>query len=200
MESLYESVKPMIFAYEPSNGFNVSRVLIEIRTDQIQETISAIEDLWTEVIPDQGFNFQFLDSRFEKLYTSEIRLGKIMSIFTFIAILISCMGLYGLIMFSIQSKTKEVGIRKVMGASVSQIVMLFNRQVFWLIGLAVLVAIPIAYWTMNNWLNGFAYHVDISALTIILTICPSFLLAFLTVFFRSYKAANANPVNVLRSE
>ncbi|WP_273273257.1 FtsX-like permease family protein [Roseivirga sp.] len=200
MESLYESVKPMIFAYEPSNGFNVSRVLIEIRTDQIQETISAIEDLWTEVIPDQGFNFQFLDSRFEKLYTSEIRLGKIMSIFTFIAILISCMGLYGLIMFSIQSKTKEVGIRKVMGASVSQIVMLFNRQVFWLIGLAVLVAIPIAYWTMNNWLNGFAYHVDISALTIILTICSSFLLAFLTVFFRSYKAANANPVNVLRSE
>lgn len=200
MESLYESVKPMIFAYEPSNGFNVSRVLIEIRTEQIQETISGIEDLWTEVIPDQGFNFQFLDSRFEKLYTSEIRLGKIMSVFTSVAILISCMGLYGLIMFSIQSKTKEVGIRKVMGASVSQIVMLFNRQVFWLIGLAILVAIPVAYWAMNSWLNGFSYHVDLSALTIILTICLSFVLAFITVFFKSYRAANANPVDVLRSE
>lgn len=200
MESLYETVKPMIFMYEPSNGLNVAYTLVEIKTTNVQSTISEIEKLWTELVPDQLFDYQFLDTRYQNLYNSEIRLGKIMGLFTSIAILISSMGLYGLIMFSIQSKTKEVGIRKVMGASVTQIVMLFNRQVFWLIGLAVLVAIPIAYWTMNSWLNGFAYHVDISVLTIVLTICSSFVLAFITVFFKSYRAANANPVDVLRSE
>ncbi|WP_268122267.1 FtsX-like permease family protein [Roseivirga pacifica] len=199
-ESLYETVKPMIFMYEPSNGLNVSYTLIEIKTTDVQSTISEIEELWSETIPDQIFDFQFLDTRYQNLYNSEIRLGKIMSLFTAVAILISCMGLYGLIMFMVQAKTKEISIRKVMGATVTQIIMLFNKQVFMLIGLAVLVAIPVAYFAMTNWLNAFAYHVDLSIGIIILTITCCFGLAFLTVFFRSYRAANANPVQALRNE
>ncbi|MGB3152439.1 MAG: FtsX-like permease family protein [Maribacter sp.] len=200
MESLYESIKPMIFVYEPSKGSSFAYTLIEVSTDHIQETIAEVEKSWTKHIPDRPFQYQFLDTRFDNLYSLEIRLGKIFGIFTTIAILISCLGLYGLVTFMVQSKTKEVGVRKVLGASVLQIIHLFNKQIYRLIVLAGLVAVPLAYLVMNSWLNDFAYHVEVSFLATMFIVIGTFILASLTVFARCIKAATSNPVDALRSE
>ncbi|KYG84904.1 hypothetical protein AWW67_16805 [Roseivirga seohaensis] len=200
LQSLHETIKPMLFAYESFNGLNGGYALIKLKTDNIQQTIDDIEKVWEKHIPDNPFGYQFLDTRFNNLYSSEIRLGKIFGVFTTIAILISCLGLYGLVTFIVQSKTKEVGVRKVLGASALQIIHLFNKQIYRLIVFASLVAVPLAYFVMNKWLNNFAYHVEVSFLATISIVIGTFLLASLTVFIRSIKAATSNPVDALRSE
>ncbi len=200
LQSLHEKIKPMVFFYEDFSGYNGAYSLIKLSTTNIQETMASIEDIWQEHIPTAPFRYQFLDSRFNNLYTTEMRLGKIFQLFTAIALMVSCLGLLGLVTFIIQSKVKEIAIRKVLGARINQIVSLFLKEIYWLIGLSSLLGLPIAYWLMNRWLQDFAYHTDIPLSIILTTVILMLTIASLTVLLRTLKTARMNPVNSLRND
>lgn len=198
--SLHNEIKPMILMYHDFAGYSGARVMIQLSTTDLPETLSKIEKKWKEFIPNSQFNAQFMDAQFDQLYTSETRLARIFNIFTGIAILISCLGLLGLIGFITESKVKEVGIRKVMGASTTQILLLFTKQVYQLILLACLIGSPIAYWFVNRWLNNFAYKTNFSLTVTFVVILSAFLIAGITIVLRSGKTATSNPVQALRSQ
>jgi ABC-type antimicrobial peptide transport system permease subunit len=164
------------------------------------QTISSIEKTWTSLFPDEMFNYEFLDDRIASFYRQEQKLYTAFRLFVGIAILIGCMGLYGLIAFSTLQRTKEVGIRKVLGAPLASIVYLFSKEFIWLILIAFLVAAPVAYYAMHSWLENFAYHIDISAGIFLVAIMVSFLIAAVTIASQTMKAALANPVRALKSE
>ncbi len=200
MESLHSEIGPMIFMYKDFKGRSIARVLIKIRTENIPETLERIEGKWQEFVPNYPFRSEFLDTRFQKLYTAEMRMGRIFNLFTLIAILISSMGLFGLITFLIEAKMKEISIRKVLGASVSQIIVLLSKQVYGLIAIAAIIAIPLSYFLIENWLDGFAYRVNISLLVILITTGVPFAISGLTMISKTFKTASTNPVDALRSE
>lgn len=198
--SLHETIKPMVLVYEPYKGYNGAYLLIKLNTSNIENTIDQIEKVWTKHIPDSSFRYQFLDSRFNNLYTTELRLGRIFQLFTAIALIVSCLGLLGFVSFLIESKTKEIAVRKILGASTGQVVNLFLKEILSLIALSSLVALPVAYYAMNKWLNGFAYHTNIPIWLTLFTLLGAFLIALVTVYLQTYKAANVNPVDSLRRE
>lgn len=200
LESLHEKIKPMVFFYESFNGYNGAFSLIKLNTTNIQETMASIEEVWQKHIPTSPFRYQFLDSRFNNLYTTEMRLGKIFQIFTTIALMVSCLGLFGLVTFIIQSKVKEIAIRKVMGAKITQVLSIFLKEIYWLIGLSSLIGIPIAYWLMNKWLQDFAYHTNIPLSVTLFTVLLMLSIASLTVSMRTLKTARMNPVESLRND
>ncbi|WP_323756854.1 FtsX-like permease family protein [Roseivirga sp.] len=200
LQSLHEKIKPMVLFYESFNGRNGAYTLIKINTTNIEGTLESIEKIWDTHIPDNPFRYQFLDTLFDHLYTTEMRLGKIFQLFTAIALIVSCLGLFGLVSFIVQSKVREIAIRKVFGAKVVQIVSLFLKEICWLIVIASLIGLPIAYWTMNLWLEDFAYHTNIPTSLIITTFLAMILVACITVFTNTFKTAKQNPVDALRSE
>ncbi|MCO6358369.1 FtsX-like permease family protein [Roseivirga pacifica] len=200
IESLHDKIKPMVLVYESYNGYNGAYLLIKLNTSNIENTINQIEGVWTKHIPDSSFRYQFLDSRFNSLYTTEIRLGRIFQLFTAMALIVSCLGLLGFVGFLIQSKTKEIAVRKILGASIGQIINLFLKEIYFLIMLSSLVALPIAYYIMNRWLNSFAYHTNIPTWHTLIVVLGGFGIATLTVFIQTYTAANTNPVESLRRE
>ncbi len=173
---------------------------IKIQPQQAKQTLEAIEKLWNKTYPDFVYEYQFLDEKIASFYKQENQLSQLFKIFAGIAIFISCLGLYGFVSFMAEQRTKEVGIRKVLGASVSGIVYLFSKEFALLIGVAFLIATPLAYFIMHKWLQHFAYRIDIGVGIFLLTILISEVIAWLTVARRAIKAAIANPVNSLRSE
>jgi len=200
MESLHKKIVPMIFSYESYNGLSVAKVLIKIKTKNIPETLEKIEDKWQEFIPEYPFRAEFMDSRFENLYTAEMKIGRIFKLFMIIAIFISSLGLYGLISFLAETKLKEISIRKVLGASILQLVNLLTRDVYMLIIIASLIAIPVAYLVIEQWLDNFAYRTNISIWAVLTTILMALFISGITVFFKTYKTAQTNPVDTLRNE
>ncbi|HTB24233.1 MAG TPA: ABC transporter permease [Puia sp.] len=173
---------------------------IKIQPQQAKQTLAAIEKLWNKTYPDFVYEYQFLDEKIASFYKQENQLSQLFKIFAGIAIFISCLGLYGFVSFMAEQRTKEVGIRKVLGASVSGIVYLFSKEFTVLIGVAFLIATPLAYFIMHKWLQHFAYRIDIGVGIFLLTILISEVIAWLTVGYQAIKAAIANPVNSLRSE
>ncbi|MGD1893636.1 MAG: ABC transporter permease [Cyclobacteriaceae bacterium] len=150
--------------------------------------------------PDYLFDYQFLDDRIAAFYQEETRLAQLFKILAGITIFIGCLGLYGLVSFMAVRRTKEVGIRKVLGASVRSILILFSKEFMVLVGIAFLLAAPLAYYVMQQWLMNFTYQIDIGANTFFIAIAFSALVALLTVSHQSVKAALANPVDSLRNE
>jgi ABC-type antimicrobial peptide transport system permease subunit len=150
--------------------------------------------------PDAVYKYDFLDEQIAKFYEQDYIFLRLIRIFSDIAIVIGCIGLYGLVSFMVTRKTKEVGIRKVLGASVQSIVWLFGREFFLLLLIAFAIAAPLATWVMNNWLENFAYRVNIGTGTFLLTVFISMAVAMLTVGYKSVKAALMSPVRSLRSE
>jgi len=163
-------------------------------------SVSEVETVWNSYFPEYAFNSSFLDDRIEKFYRQEQRLSASYKVYTLLAILISCLGLYGLVSFMAVQRTKEVGIRKVLGASIGNIVYLFSREFTVLVAIAFLIAAPVAYYMMNKWLQGFVYRTHIGAGIFLATIVISVGIAWLTVGWRSLRAALANPVKSLRAE
>jgi putative ABC transport system permease protein len=200
LQSLHEKIKPMVFFYESYKGYNGAYTLIKINTTDIEGTLASIEKVWDKHIPSSAFRYEFLDTRFDNLYTTELRLGKIFQLFTGIALMVSCLGLFGLVSFVVQSKIKEIAIRKVFGAKIIQIVSLFLKEICWLIVIASLIGLPIAYWAMNQWLDDFAYHTNIPMSLILITFLALIFVAFITVFSKTLKTARQNPVEALRNE
>jgi len=152
------------------------------------------------LFPEQLFNYEFLDEHIAKWYRQEEKQYTAFKLFAGIAILICCLGLYGLVAFAAAQRTKEVGIRKVLGASLGSIVLLFSKEFVWLILIAFLVAGPLAYYVMNNWLQNFAYQVHINAGIFIIAILVSVTIAGITIAYQAIRAGVANPVESLRSE
>ncbi|OQP58995.1 ABC transporter permease [Niastella populi] len=164
------------------------------------QTMRQIEKRWTAMNPREMFTYEFLDDHIADFYRQEQKLYTAFRIFAGIAILIGCLGLYGLNSFATIQRTKEVSIRKVLGTPLASIVYLFSRKFIWLILIAFLVAAPLSYFAMHNWLKHFAYHIDISAGFFIAAITASFVIAALTIASQTIKAARANPVKALKSE
>ena len=196
-QSLQEAVQPMTMRIEPGGCDLVS---INISTKNIPATIAAIESKWKVLIPHRPFSYYFLDDFFDKQYRSEDRFGRLFLNFAILAIFISCLGLLGLASYSTLQRTREIGIRKVMGASVSGIVNLLSRDFLLLVGAAFLLAAPIAGFGMHKWLQHFAYRVSVAWWAFLLAGILALLIAMFTVSFYAVKAAIANPVKSLRTE
>jgi putative ABC transport system permease protein len=183
-----------------SNSKAYAHYAIKINLKNAKTTLATIEKTWIKQYPDQIFESKFLDESITKFYESEDRILTLVQLFSFIAIFIGCLGLYGLVSFMVAQKTKEIGIRKVLGGSVSHILWLFGKEFIRLIVIAFLIAAPIGWWLMNYWLQDFKFRIQINAWTFVLAIFSTLLVAALTVGFQAIKAAVANPVKALRTE
>jgi putative ABC transport system permease protein len=195
-KSLHETISPLVMTF----GENSGSILIKSKTTDIASLISKLKDRWSAFGVETPFSYSFLDDRFRKTYEAEQNTGKLLGIFAGLTIFVACMGLFGLAMFTAQQRTKEMGIRKVLGASVGNIVTLLSKDFIKLVIIAFVIAAPIATLIMNKWLQDFAYRTDISAWVFIATALLSLLIAFLTISIQSVKSALANPVKSLRTE
>lgn len=195
--SLREAIKPIVIS--PAKKFE-GQIGIKIQTVDLSKTVSQLQKLWENAYPEYAYNGYFLDDNIAKFYEQENKMALVYKIFAGIAIFISCLGLYGLVSFMAVQRTKEVGIRKVLGASVSSIVFLFSKEFMVLIGISFLIAMPAAWYIMNGWLQNFVYRISMSAWIFLLAIISSLIIAWITVGYKAVKAALANPVKSLRSE
>jgi ABC-type antimicrobial peptide transport system permease subunit len=173
---------------------------IKANAEDLTKTISLIERNWLEVFPEYNFEYKFLDDHLAGLYEHDARTFTLFKVFAGISIFIGCLGLYGLISFMASQKLKEVGIRKVLGASVVSIVILFSKEFVKLIIIAFIIAAPLAYYFMNQWLEGFAYRTSISWTVYVTGVVSTLLIALITVSYRSAEAARSNPAETLRTE
>jgi putative ABC transport system permease protein len=180
--------------------WNIYFLSIKVRPENITQTLGAIEKVWKKHSDGYPFEYYFLDKAYDSLYKSEIRLNIFFRLFTLIAIFISSLGLFGLASFTAERRTKEIGIRKVLGASVPSIVIFISRGFTKWVLLANIIAWPVAYYFMNRWLQNFAYRIDLSVWIFVLSGLAAFAIALLTVSYQSIKAATANPVDSLRYE
>lgn len=195
--SFHEEIKAVCIASAPDQYSNYA---VKIDLANAKTTLAAIERTWSEMHPDQIFEYQFLDEQIAKFYETEALMLKLIQAFAAIAIFIGCLGLYGLVSFMATQKTKEIGIRKVLGSSTGQIVWIFAREFSRLILIAFVVAAPIAWYAMNAWLKNFEYKITLSIDVFMLAIAGTFLIAMLTIGYRAISAALMNPVKSLRSE
>lgn len=196
-ESKHKKRRACAFMYNPDVFFYTS---VKIRPGAITKTIDQIGKQWAKLNPNNLFEYQFLDDHIATFYTQEQKVYTAFKLFSGIAILIGCLGLYGLIMFAASQRTKEIGIRKVLGAPIASIVGLFSKEFVLLIAIAFLIAAPLGYFMMNNWLNNYAYHITIGPWTFVLAIIASMIIAGITIAYQTIKAALVNPIKSLRSE
>src|SRR5690554_37180 len=196
-ESLHQQIRPL--AVFLNNG-QTAYLPVRLHPQNLSSTISFIEEQWKKFVPDKPFEYFFLDDDFNKLYQSERKTGQIFTSFSILAIFIACLGLFGLTAFTVERRIKEIGIRKVLGASISTIVFLISKEFLKWVLLANLIAWPVAYYFMNEWLQNFAYREDISFWVFIISGILALLIALLTVSSQTFKAATANPVKSLRYE
>ena len=196
-ESLHQRIRPLAIVL---NAGQTTYLPIRLRPADISGTISFIKDEWEKFVPGKPFEYFFLDEDFNKLYQSEMKTGQIFTSFSVLAILIACLGLLGLTIFTVERRIKEIGIRKVLGASISTIVFLISKEFLKWVLIANLIAWPIAYYFMNKWLENFAYRTEMTVWVFILSAFIALLIALLTVSSQTIKAATANPVKSLRYE
>lgn len=197
VSSLHDEIEPVVLINFPFFYYDAG---IKVSSGNLTETISFIEKQWSEVYPEYHFEYQFLDEHLARLYRNDQRTFTMFKIFAGVSIFIGCLGLYGLISFMANQKLREVGIRKVMGASVSSIVLLFSKEFVKLIMLAFFVAAPVAWYFMDQWLSGFAYRIPIQWAVFAISIFSTLFIALLTVSYRAIRAATINPVETLRTE
>ncbi|RRB10543.1 ABC transporter permease [Larkinella knui] len=196
--SLHEPIKPLIVDVKEYEYFGV--ILVRTKPGQTKEALASLGQVYRTLNPNYPFDYQFIDQEYEKLYRSEQVMAKLSNVFAVLAILISCLGLLGLVMFSTEQRTKEIGIRKVLGASVGEIVALFSKDFIRLVLVSILIASPIAWYAMNQWLQSFAYKIDLAWWFFAASGAGALAITLLTVSFQSIKAALVNPVTSLRSE
>jgi ABC-type antimicrobial peptide transport system permease subunit len=196
-KSLHSKIEPLIMAIVPDL---FRYVFVKLESGDIQITLAGIERAWETFFPDTPFEYHFLDEAYDRLYENEHRMGTLFNYFTFMAILISCLGLFGLASFMAEKRTKEIGIRKVLGASLSGIVLLLNTQFTKWVLIANVLSWPIAYYAMSRWLRGFAYRINLDIGVFVLAALMALAIAILTVSYQSVKAAMTNPAESLRYE
>jgi putative ABC transport system permease protein len=195
-ESLKENIGPLCFRYGKSDW----AVAFKVNTANVQGLISNIESKWKSMAPGQPFIYNFMDEAFNDMYRVEQRTGKLGFTFAFIAILIACLGLFGLATYMAEQRTKEMGIRKVLGATTESLVQLLSKDFLQLVLIALVPAIPVAWYFMHTWLKDFAYRITIPWWVFAIAGFAAILIALLTVSYQSIKAAMMNPVKNLKSE
>lgn len=192
--------QPMVALVMEVNTAQFNVFSIKIHNQNIPKTLDEIEGIWNEMFPTETFAYTFLDEQIKQTYAAQDQLGDVVSYFSFLAIFISCLGSYGLIMFIANQKMKEVGIRKVLGASVGGLVFLLSKRFLMLALVAIVISVPLALWVSLNWLDNFSYRVDISPMSFVISSAVTVSLVLLTVSFQSVKTALANPIKALRTE
>lgn len=199
-ESMHQKIVPIVLTMNPPSQQYYNNITIRVAGNNIAGTLAYLEKTWKTLLPETPFQFSFLNENFNKLYESEQKQGTLYIFFACIAIFIACLGLFGLSSFAITQRIKEIGVRKVLGANVGRIVTLLSKDFLKLVLIAALLAFPIAWFAMNNWLKDFAFRISIEWWVFILAGILASFIALLTVSVHAIKAANANPVNSLRSE
>jgi putative ABC transport system permease protein len=196
-ESKHKKRRACILLYSERNFWNAS---VRLNPHNMEGAIARIDKIWSALNPNDLFQYEFLDDHIAGFYKQEHKVYTAFRMFSCIAIFIGCLGLYGLIAFATLQRTREVGIRKVLGASVSDVLLLFGREFIVLILLAFVVAAPLAWLVMHNWLNDFAYRIGIGWGTFVISLAVSFVIAALTISYKTVAAAVANPVRSLRTD
>ncbi|GAA4803457.1 ABC transporter permease [Olivibacter ginsenosidimutans] len=197
-KSMKTAIEPLVIqSVEPSKWWNM---YIKTTGHQAHQALAAVERLWKQYNPDYAFDYQFIDQSFDNLYKTEIRSGKLFNIFAGMAILLSCLGLFGLVTYTAETKVREIGIRKTLGANISHIILLLSKDFLGLVGMSFIVAFPVAWWMMSKWLDNYVYRTTIAWWIFALAGFVAFTIAFLTVCSKALKAAQVNPVKSLRSE
>ncbi len=196
-KSLHEKVTASVIQVYPQALYTIA---VKMKAADVKATLAHINDTWNEFAPGYPFDYKFMDESYDAMYKAEAKLSDLLWIFTTMAILVGCMGLFGLAAFSAEQRTKELGIRKVLGANALNIVGLLSKNFLLLIVIASLIAFPIAWWAMNNWLKEFPYRINISWWIFGGSLIVALTIALLTVSFQAIKAAIANPVKSLRAE
>jgi len=194
--SLREQVTPLALFMQEQNG----RIAFRINTKNIPALISQVENKWKTMAPSQPFSYSFMNDDFNNIYQTEQKIGRLFISFAVFAILIACLGLLGLVAYAAEQRTKEIGIRKVLGASITNIVTMMSRDFLKLVLIASIIAFPLAWYAMHKWLQDFAYRISISAWIFVGAGLIAILIAFITIGFQAIKAAVANPVKSLRTE
>jgi len=194
-ESLHQEIIPMIFFPDYYNNLSV-----KIAGKNVQEGLSYLEKVWKEFLPKRPFDYQFLSENYSRLYEAEQKQSQLFTIFSGLAIFIACLGLFGLATFNTLQRVKEIGIRKVLGASVPSILTLLSKEIVILIVIANLIAWPLAWYFMGLWLDTFAYHIDMDILLYALASVTTIIIALATVSAQTIRAARTNPANTLRYE
>jgi putative ABC transport system permease protein len=202
VQSLQTAITPFVLFHSSSKTYDLgtSQIVARLNPGDISNTINKIESKWKSFVSGEPFDYNFLDASFVALYRSEKRMGTIFSIFTVLSIFIACLGLFGLSAFIAERRTKEIGVRKVLGASVQSVVALLSKDFLRLTIIAVFIAFPVAWWAMNKWLEDFAYRIHIDWSVFAIAGLCTLLVSLITISFQAVKAAIANPVRSLRTE
>ncbi len=209
--SLHTPITPLVLSVDPvavrrqasdsnSKDSTIPKITIKVSGQELIATIKTIEAAWKKVAPDQAFSFSFIDETLDNQYRSEQRLGTILALATLLAVFIACLGLFGIATLAISRKTKEIGVRKVLGASVFDIVLLLNRRFTILVVIAGFIAAPLVFYLMKQWLADFAYRISINPFLFFIAILVALVVAWLSVGYQSFRAASTNPVNALKYE
>jgi len=175
-------------------------IYAKLKDNNVQETIKYIEKRWNEIYPNQPFTYSFLSERFNEQFGADEKRGFIFTLFTVLAILIACLGLFGLASYTVEQRTKEIGIRKVVGASEGSVVKLISREFLILVSISIVIAFPLSYYFMRDWLQNFVYRTNLGLFIFILAGLITVAITFITISFQAWKAANANPAESLRVE
>ncbi|UPT69113.1 MAG: FtsX-like permease family protein [Sphingobacteriales bacterium JAD_PAG50586_3] len=197
--SLHNPIEPLVL-FMNDKRYVGGNMLINLQDGNNQENLDKIKTKWAAVLPNKEFDYFFLDDTIQQLYTAENKMLKVFVYFAVLTIILSCMGIYGLSYFITRRRTREIGIRKVLGASVGSILFLLNKEFLILIGVASVIAIPLSYWAINKWLMDFAYHTEVSVLLFIVAVLITTVVAVATISIQALRTATGNPVNSIRYE
>jgi putative ABC transport system permease protein len=199
--SAHREAEAVMFMYEPNGGRNLGmNASMKVNTADLPSTLAAVEETYRTLFPGNPFNYAFADEAFDAQYRTDRRFAALFGAFTGVAVLIACLGLFGLASFTAQQRTKEIGVRKVLGASVGSLVALLSRDFVVLVGIAFLIAAPLAYFYLHDWLEGFAYHIALGPGVFLLAGALALVIALLTVSYQALRAALSDPVQSLRYE
>ena len=200
-ESLHKQIRPLVLYLRPPREASSSILTLRLASDDMMATMNFIEEEWNKFAPEnEPINYSFVDDTLDRLYRNEQKTSVIASLFAGIAIFIACLGLFGLAAFVTEQRTKEIGIRKVLGAGVPQILMILSREFTLWVVLANIIAWPVSYFLLRLWLQNFAFRVDISWYIFLLAGAGALLIAFATIGMHVIKTARANPIKALRYE
>jgi putative ABC transport system permease protein len=194
-KSLHEAVSPLYMSLQPEGG-----LIFKIETTDVAGLLATMKKQWDSYNTGEPFSYNFMDDMFNKTYSAEQKTGTILNIFSILIILVACLGLFGLVTYTAEQRTKEIGIRKVLGASVTQVTQMLSKEFLKLVLIASFIAFPVAWWAMNKWLQSFAYRITVSWWIFVVAGLIALLIALVTVSFKAIKAAVANPVKSLRTE
>jgi putative ABC transport system permease protein len=193
---MYNAIESLLLAYRIQNNV----LYIKLSGIDTKQTLSYIETKWKEVFPGQPFAYTFLTERFNRQFEADEKRGFIFTLFTILAILIACLGLFGLASYMVEQRTKEIGIRKVFGAKESIILMLISREFLILVTIAIIIAFPVAYYFMNRWLQNYVYRTNIGITLFIIAALLTIVITFITISYKAYQAAIMNPADSIKTE